>query len=75
VGRREPGELGGVLARLRGDVEAVEVDVEGRGPVDLVDAVVGAAGDQHRLADAAPAMADADPERRLGPDRGRDDRV
>ena len=64
-----------LAAGLLGSVQAVEVDVE-RGPVvELNDAVAGALGDEHGLADPAPAVPDADPERRVGAERGADDGV
>jgi hypothetical protein len=55
--------------------EALEVDVEGGAVVELVDPVVRACGHEHRLADAAPAMTDADTDRRVGPDGRADDGV
>ena len=64
------------LGRVRrGRAEALEVDVQ-RGPiVQRVDAVAGAAGDEHGFADPAPAVLDADPERRVRPERHADDGV
>ena len=56
-------------------VEPLEVDVERGLVVELVDAVARALGDEHRLADAPPAVVDADAERRVRGDRGADDRV
>ena len=58
-----------------GGVEPVEVDVEGRGVVEGQDPVAFAAGDDHRVADPAPAVADADPEGGVGGDGGGHDGV
>ena len=71
VGAREAGEVGGVGGADSGTSRRSQVDVE-RGPVvERVDAVAGAAGHEQRVADAAPAVLDADPERRVGADRER----
>ena len=75
MGEGEPGEGGVLGACLFGGLEAFEVDVERRTVVELVDPVVRACGHQHRLADAAPAMTNADANRRVGPDGGADDGV
>ena len=47
------------------EAEALEVDVECRPVVERVDEVPGARGDEHRIADPEPAVADADPQRRV----------
>ena len=57
------------------DAEPLEVDVQRRPVVERVDAVAGARGDEHRLADPPPAVAHADPQRRVRRDPGGHDRV
>ncbi len=75
MGLGELGERGGIGPGVLRGVESLEVGIE-RGPiVELVDAIVGAARHEHRLADPAPAMAYADPDRRIRADGGADDRV
>ena len=71
----EADELGRVPTGGLGHVEALEVHVE-RGPVvERVDAVALALGHQHGVADPAPAVMHADPERGVGADREGDDRI
>ena len=60
---REPGEGARVDGCVRRGVQAGEVDVERGLAVQRIHAVVGALRYHHRLADATPAVADADPER------------
>ncbi len=75
VGEGEAGERGGVVVDGFRGVEALEVDIERGAVVEAQDAVALAAGDEHGIADAAPAVLDADPERRVGADRDADDGV
>ena len=75
VGHGEADEGLRVVPRRRRGPEPVQVHVEGRGVVEGVDPVAFAAGDDHGVADPAPAVADADAERGVGGDGGGDDGV
>ena len=70
VGEGEADEGLGVGPGGGRGVEPVEVHVEGGGVVEAVDPVPLAAGHDHGVADPAPPVADADPERRVGGDGG-----
>ena len=67
--------VSGRHAAARSAAEPLAVDLGGRAAVELQDAVGRRAGDEHRLADRAPAVADADADRRVGADRDADDGV
>src|SRR5207342_653406 len=71
--QREVGEGLRVGAGGGRDVEALEIRVERRAAVELEHLGALAVRDQHRLADALPAVADTDPERCVGAESRGDD--
>jgi hypothetical protein len=71
VGEREARELSLVQAWRLNHVEMLEVDIQSGSVVERVDAVSGASGHEHRLADPPPAMPHADAERGAGSNAGR----
>ncbi len=71
----EAGERSPVVVCLLRCREATEVDVECGLVVERLDDAAAASRDEHRLAHAVPAMADADADGRVGADGSGDDRV
>ena len=75
MGERQPGQPLLIWVGRFGDAEVLKVGVKRRLVIEGVHAVAPAGGDEHRFADPPPAVTDADAERRVRGDSGRDHRV